>query len=753
VQFLNPTLIAGALLFAVPLVIHLLNRQRHKRRPWAAMDFLLRAYQKQKNRLRNENLLLLLLRCLLPILLALAVARPILDAAKGLFGGQGLVHHVVVVDGTYSMGLRLDGAPSPFDRARALVGRLLDGFERNPARTDKVTIVHAGVRPRFLVANDLDLSAARSAHAQLDRPDDGAGDLGEALRQVADALEQTKDGAVQLYVFGDLQQRALGGAPAGTGDAPELTDTVRDSVERLQKLPGAQLHWIDVGPFAAATTGGAADNVQLTDLRMNNAVAVLRTPVEFVATIRNRGTAAANCEVTLDVDGAEPVRKVVTVPAGAEGEADFRVTFREPGRRRVRAALVPDALAADDERYLSVPVRERVRVLVVDGEAAGDPLRSYAYAFRSLLDPDASALPTFSVETTDLVRLLGGQVDPQEHDVVVLADVERLNHRAATTIADAVRAGRGLLVMAGERTEIESFNLHLFAGGDGPLPGRLLGPRGGAAGSATVRAPRIVDARHGALREFEEDVYREILQAIPTWRWHAVAADGLAADAQVVLRLDDAEQSPLLVARPFGEGRIALLTSPLASEFKADRWNRFDDPLAAFPLLHGLVKWLALPATDPFQAPVGGQLTCSLPARPDNLGVQRPERDGRLRSLVAEESQPLPGGRFALPAFGGTAFAGFYVFDCVLERRTGKEAVQLPFAVNLDPAEGDLRYLGHAEAKASIGVDRVLVDLPVTARTSDEQQRSELGPTLLLLTLLLLLAEAALARHVAARRS
>ena len=73
-QFLNPALLAGTLLFAVPLLIHLLNKQRHKRRPWAAMDFLLRAFQKQRNRLRNENLLLLLLRCLIPILLALAVA-------------------------------------------------------------------------------------------------------------------------------------------------------------------------------------------------------------------------------------------------------------------------------------------------------------------------------------------------------------------------------------------------------------------------------------------------------------------------------------------------------------------------------------------------------------------------------------------------------------------------------------------------------------------------------------------------------
>ena len=72
-NFLHPGLLAGAALFAVPLIIHLLNRQRFKRRRWAAMEFLLAAYKKQRRRLRQENLLLLLLRCLIPILLALVL--------------------------------------------------------------------------------------------------------------------------------------------------------------------------------------------------------------------------------------------------------------------------------------------------------------------------------------------------------------------------------------------------------------------------------------------------------------------------------------------------------------------------------------------------------------------------------------------------------------------------------------------------------------------------------------------------------
>ena len=780
-QFLNPALLAGALLFAVPLVIHLLNRQRHKKRPWAAMEFLLRAYQKQRNRLRNENLLLLLLRCLVPIVLALAIARPVLQAAAGLLGGSVVVHHVVLVDGSYSMGMRQDGGQSPFDKARTLVGRLLDGFEASTERNDKVTLVLAGTRPRFLARGDLALQTARNQWLQMQKPEDAGGDLGEALRQVVDAVEETNDPEVQVYVFSDQQQHALGAAlqtPAG-GDKPkpptapalpnpaagaaatsdaappanDLADTLRDHVERLQKRPGTQVHWIDVGPFASGKTGGSVDNVQLTDLRISQPAAVLRSAVEVVATIRNRGQAAQNVEVTLDVDGAEPMRKLVAVPAGGEGEADFQLSFREPGKRRVRASLTNDVLAADDERFLVVDVRERIRVLLVDGEANGDPLLAYRTVFQSVLDPDPTALPTFAVETVDTVALLGGQCTPKNHDVVVLADVERLNNRAAAALVEALQAGRGLFVAFGERTDADSFNLLLHESGAGPQPFRLLRALGAPAGSSTVRAPQIELPDHPLLREFEEAIYRDVLQAIPVWRWLGSSADSLHPDAAVVLRVTDAERSPLLVAHPFGEGKAVFLTSPLASEFKADRWNRLDDPMVAFPLLHGLVKWLALPANDPFHVPVGGELVCSLPARPEDVEVQRPERDGRPRAPLAEEPVALPGNRFRLPSLSDTPFAGFYVFDCKLEREAGKEALSLPFAVNVAVDEGELRYASHDELRQALALTRVLDALPQIVDVQQDGKQGELGPTLLLLTLLFVLGEAALARYVSVRRS
>jgi hypothetical protein len=196
------------------------------------------------------------------------------------------------------------------------------------------------------------------------------------------------------------------------------------------------------------------------------------------------------------------------------------------------------------------------------------------------------------------------------------------------------------------------------------------------------------------------------------------------------------------------------LTSAPAPAERKERWNRFDDPMVAFHLLHGVAKWLALPAQDTFNVAVGAPLTGSLPARPTDVEVLVPERLGGGKQPVAEDSRPLPFGRFALPNFTGTVMSGIYVVDLQLERDTGKEPWSQPFAVHVDPDEGQLSYAAHEEVRQALGLDAVLTGLPTKTSAGDNDPgASELGPSLLLALLLLVLGEAAMARYVSVRRT
>ena len=59
---------------AIPVLIHLLSRQRFRIVPWAAMRFLLAAQKQSVRRMRLEQLLLLAARCAILLLLVLAMA-------------------------------------------------------------------------------------------------------------------------------------------------------------------------------------------------------------------------------------------------------------------------------------------------------------------------------------------------------------------------------------------------------------------------------------------------------------------------------------------------------------------------------------------------------------------------------------------------------------------------------------------------------------------------------------------------------
>ena len=93
---------AGAVSIAVPILIHLLSRQRRRPIKWAAMRFLMEALRKHRRRLQLEQILLLAVRCLILALLGAALARPFLEAAGMLEGAGSRVVYLVIDNGLAS---------------------------------------------------------------------------------------------------------------------------------------------------------------------------------------------------------------------------------------------------------------------------------------------------------------------------------------------------------------------------------------------------------------------------------------------------------------------------------------------------------------------------------------------------------------------------------------------------------------------------------------------------------------------------
>ena len=110
-------LIAGAIL--VPILIHLINLLRHQKVEWAAMQFLLKSYRKNRNWVRLKQLLLLLSRIAI-LLLALLMLGQVGcgDNRLSRILGGATTHHYILLDDSFSMSDQREGG-SAFDHAKA----------------------------------------------------------------------------------------------------------------------------------------------------------------------------------------------------------------------------------------------------------------------------------------------------------------------------------------------------------------------------------------------------------------------------------------------------------------------------------------------------------------------------------------------------------------------------------------------------------------------------------------------------------
>lgn len=77
--FIEPSLLWGTLAVAVPVVIHFWHQKQGKLLPWAATQWLTEKQQQQSRGFRFDNVLLLIVRCILLLLLAFFLAQPILN--------------------------------------------------------------------------------------------------------------------------------------------------------------------------------------------------------------------------------------------------------------------------------------------------------------------------------------------------------------------------------------------------------------------------------------------------------------------------------------------------------------------------------------------------------------------------------------------------------------------------------------------------------------------------------------------------
>ena len=662
--FLAPTLLAGLALVAAPIILHLAMRRQPKQMMFPALRLLRRNKRQNETRLQLRRWLLLLLRCAAVVLLALALARPVLrppstDRAAGT-DGTGLAMALVIDNGP-NMEYRF-GNQTRLEAARDMATWLTDSL---PPDASVITVDRS--QAGLASVGDPDSAALR-----IDRMQSTAAtqSLGAAVRQAIEQLAEAPAAQRVACLFTDLSQ--------GAWDQQAQAE----AAEALEILPGLELRIVDVG--ATDPT-----NVGLTSLKLANEAPVVGEVLRIQATIQATGRWQNDLVAQLWLDGdhsQEPVKRDerrVSMSETNPTEITFTLEGLEPGLHSGYLQLLSgDALQADDRRYFSVRVRQPPSLLIAA------PRVEDALFVREALSP--SNLPPGVVEryAAQVIRYDQlAETNWDENSVILLLDPPTLESREWRRLGDYVTAGGGLGLMLGRNTDIKSFN---GASTQAIVPGTLRWT------SREETYLRPVDYAHPAVAPLRQ--YADSLPwvAFPVFRrWEL---ENLNEGSLVVARYADSQ--PAIVERTMGRGRVLMMTTPLSDRLdQSDPWNLLptgQDPWPFFLLIDSMTDYLSGWRGEQLNYRSGESIIVPLESDAETpTYVLRTPSGEALRETVP------PGAREV--AIGFASESGVYRIE------TGGQAKRLHhrFAVNQAEESVQLDRISFEEIEAALGADRV----------------------------------------------
>jgi hypothetical protein len=725
--FLNIAALGGLAAISIPIIIHFLNQFQVKEVKWAAMRFLQESIEKNQRRLQLEDILLLILRCLLVALLIFALARPTLQTGAQKSGAHQ-VSAVIIIDDSYSMGLT-NGITTSFQRAQTAAEQVLAAF---PSGSSSALFFAADNVQPVIAQPTYDFSLLRQTIRQA-KVTDRSTDLSNALQLAVTTLQKHEGSgeSKEIYLITDGQANGW----------PSI-DQMEKQLADVQKQ--ITVHLVLVGDAAESNLG-------ITDLRMDSGLAPVGQPLRCTAQVFNgSGTEARDVRVTLNVDDEPAVdEKIVdSIQPGTSSSVALFAKLRSEGYHTITVQIPHDRLPADDQRTLAVRTVREVRVLLVNGGTSMQAAEADDFYVRNALTPVASGdLSSYFIKTTtvDAAQLAATSLD--DYDAVYLLDVDQVDPTVVPTLSHFVQQGGGLVIFPGPSANIDAYNQVL--GKDDFLPAHL-GPYHGNPDPDHRDDKKFYtlqnkDYQH-PITELWNDPSAGSLATAHFYAYYSLTPNGWKAPAEgeepptggqprVVMHFAGGDD-PAAIEHTWGAGRVVLFASTPTTT-----WNDLPVHPAFVPLMHRVLGALVERETEGLNVRVGQPFSFVVPS-------EQLHRDFTV-TTPGQTEQPRVEGQVTLVnglpvvQYAKTDLSGAYKVNIT------SDDSPLYFAAQSDPRESDLTLLSDAQLKTlaqSVDVIKWTPEASLTPKLTSARNGYELWWPLLVTALIFATAETFLAQ-------
>jgi hypothetical protein len=528
-SFLAPLFFAALAGLAIPVLLHLTQREKKQIVRFPSLMFVRRIPYQSVRRRKIQNWLLLMVRMAALALIVLAFTRPLLDRTDVPSGGAAAREVVFLLDTSYSMGFGTRWAHAQA-AARDEIAKL--------TASDRGSVVLFGSGADIQLRSTSERSRLQ-ATVDSATPSPSSTRFAPALKVAGSILAESTLPKREVVIVSDFQRSGWRGEEGAR--LPEGTTLMPIRIEDPADKP----------------------NLSVTGVTFARSSFSDQQRMVVTAGITNRTEQrVSGGSITLEVGGLTIATKPVAVEPGSSASVAFDA-FTVSGRNtRASVRLSDDALAADNTFNFVVSPTEPVHITVVDRGTASSAL----YLTRVLSIGESPKFETVFRQVDAL-----SDEDLRRSAVVVLNDVE-VGAPLAKRLARYVEQGGGMFVATGPRArwpqEVDT------------LPATVGQPVDRTRGDA---------ARVGAL-EYGHPVFEPFraprsgdFSAIPVYGYRNLTA---AMGAQVLARFDAG--TPAVLERRVGRGRVLLWGSTLDQS-----WSDLPTKPVFLPFVHQAIRHLA----------------------------------------------------------------------------------------------------------------------------------------------------------------
>ena len=714
--FLHPLIFwMGLGAISIPIIIYILNRRRFKIVDWAAMKFLLDALRKNRRRLRLEELLLLLLRCLIVLLLGFGISRFVgCGDTDSLGNGNGGRSIVFVLDDSISMGQKRGGNETAFTIARK------DLAERIAKLTskDRAAIIltsRPSVSDAFLQMGPVSDPQGLAGRIETLEPRDTRTHLAEAMTAAGEILRDA-EGKKHLYLLSDFRRIDITGSTATTPLGKAFGALQNDGVKILVMNFGLD----------------PQRNLTVESLNLSGKFATAQQESRITISVRNNGSARVEnipVSVSVSFSDGEKLRSVKLPDVVINSldpekiwKKDIFFTPEKPGFSVIKATLPADDLPGDNSGWLSLNVQKATKVLLVDGHPSPDiPENAESYFLRLALDPTGKAeygydvdvikrndLPATSFEDYDVVFLLNLSDFPLDPQPVSTDDEKETieNYPSLLELEQYVADGGGLVIFTGDRIDTNFYNGRLFKKGRGlnPLPLRAKVGDPENRDKYFELAPGSI--RHEGVMQFFSGKASVLVKLIRFFAFNPadVSAKVLSGDNDEIgapiieATYNDPDSHPAVISRRFGKGRVIMFTTTASLEWNDWAMDAVDQVRGLYVLyMADLVDRIARRRANAFTADVEQSITHPIDddLRDTRITIRSPKSGSDITTLL-----PQSGKRGQQVTYSKVLDSGIYR---LIFRSPDSTISQKLFARNPDSLEGRLDIGSKQNISAAFG--------------------------------------------------